>query len=282
MKMFKRVTAVVAALALTVGMSTATFADSWTSYFGQSEGWYEGALGKLTAKSDTGWSAKMDIIGWGGIWGCQVKRKVSIKKGKKYEIKYTLKSSKLDKWAYLKIASNDKASGLSLGKWVRLKKGKAQTVSATFTAKTDVKEIVFGLGGENGDREGVDKDAKIRYAQAGGVKKIKANPDAGPSGDLAGQATVVTCSGFSLAEASGGSSSNNKVEETTTASTISNNDSDTTDSGSTDTSASTSTTVDNGTTSTVATGDFTPVQCAAAAIAAGAVIVLFARKRETR
>ncbi len=281
--MFKRVTAVVAALALTVGMSTATFADSWTSYFGQSEGWYEGALGKLTAKSDTGWSAKMDIIGWGGIWGCQVKRKVSIKKGKKYEIKYTLKSSKLDKWAYLKIASNDKASGLSLGKWVRLKKGKAQTVSATFTAKTDVKEIVFGLGGENGDREGVDKDAKIRYAQAGGVKKIKANPDAGPSGDLAGQATVVTCSGFSLAEASGGSSSNNnKVEETTTASTISNNDSDTTDSGSTDTSASTSTTVDNGTTSTVATGDFTPVQCAAAAIAAGAVIVLFARKRETR
>ena len=87
MKMFKKATAVVAALALTVGMTTTAFASTWTDYFGQSSGWYEGSMGRLSGKSDQGWTAKMDIIGWGGIWGCQVKRKVSIQKGRKYTIK---------------------------------------------------------------------------------------------------------------------------------------------------------------------------------------------------
>lgn len=77
MKALKRFTAVVASLALTVGMCVSVFAGStWGDYIGfdgkPGHTWYEAADGKFTQNSDTSWTCKMKTIGWGGVWGCQV------------------------------------------------------------------------------------------------------------------------------------------------------------------------------------------------------------------
>lgn len=81
MKLVKKFAAAVAAMALTVAMTTSCFAASWGSYFGQNEGWYEGAYGELKSSTDTSWTANMDAIGWGGCWGGQVfQQNLKIKK----------------------------------------------------------------------------------------------------------------------------------------------------------------------------------------------------------
>ena len=79
MKSLKKIAAVVATLALTVGMTANCFAASWQSYFGVNEAWFEGAEGKLSSQSATGWTADMKTIGWGGCWGAQVKQPVKVK-----------------------------------------------------------------------------------------------------------------------------------------------------------------------------------------------------------
>ena len=80
MKALKRFTAVVASLALTVGMCVSVFAGStWGDYIGfdgkPGHTWYEAADGKFTQNSDTSWTCKMKKIGWGlgmpGIPGCK-------------------------------------------------------------------------------------------------------------------------------------------------------------------------------------------------------------------
>ena len=53
MKSLKKIAAVVATLALTVGMTANCFAASWQSYFGVNEAWFEGAEGKLSSQSAT-------------------------------------------------------------------------------------------------------------------------------------------------------------------------------------------------------------------------------------
>ena len=50
MKSLKKIAAVVATLALTVGMTANCFAASWQSYFGVNEAWFEGAEGKLSSQ----------------------------------------------------------------------------------------------------------------------------------------------------------------------------------------------------------------------------------------
>ena len=87
MKVLKRIAAVAATVALTVGMSASCFAaGTWGHYIGFSEGnvWYEASEGSFKENSATGWTANMDAIGWGGVWGYQVfqdgKGKVDIKK----------------------------------------------------------------------------------------------------------------------------------------------------------------------------------------------------------
>ena len=122
MKMVKKLVAVVAALTLTVGMATTAMAGSWSTYFGLNKGWYEGTKGTLTTNADSGWSAKIQSIGWGGCWGGQVYQKASIQKGKTYKIQFTIKSSKLDKWVYLKIG-DDRGKQMNLGKWIDCRKG---------------------------------------------------------------------------------------------------------------------------------------------------------------
>jgi hypothetical protein len=265
MKTLKRFAAVIAAATLTVGMSVNCFAAAeWGHYFGMDEKcgsvWYEGAEcdGEPTVSAD-GWTAKLKTIGWGGVWGAQMFQEtgkngtVDIKKGQEYNLKCTLKSSNCDKWVYIKIAKGEGKENLAFAKWVFIKKGSSVTVDETFTANANANSIYFGFGGENGDRQNSDKDAELRYSYIpGGLTALtETHKDAG--GDFEA-ATTVSCSGYYL-----GPVTSNESE--TTAGT-----------------GTTSTT----TTTTVATGDFTPIACGAAAVIAAAVIVVFARKRETR
>ncbi len=180
----------------------------------------------------------MKTIGWGGCWGAQVKQSVKVKKGEEYTIKYTLSSSKCDKWVFVKIA--DKKENFAYGKWVKIKKGKSVSVNETFKATADSDTLTFGIGGEFGDRKGIDKDATKRYSYAsGGAASLN---DGDPT-----YSTTVKCTGFSFEAKSA---------------------------------ASTGTTNNNTTSTTVATGDFSPMACGAAAILAGVALVVFARKRE--
>lgn len=265
MKMVKKLVAVVAALTLTIGMASTAMAASWSTYFGLNKGWYEGTKGSLTSNSDTGWSAKIQSIGWGGCWGGQVYKKgVSIQKGKQYTISFTIKSSKLDKWVYLKIG-DAKGKQMNLGKWLDCKKGKTVTVNETFTASYNGNSVYFGIGGDFHDREGVktDEDAKVRYKYA---PNKKLDGRLGP--DAADHPTVITVSNYSFGEAGSSGSSNNSAANS--------------NAGVSNGTASSSGTVNTVTTtdSTVATGDFTPFACGATAVLAAAAIVVFAKRRQ--
>ena len=150
MKLVKKFAAAVAAMALTVAMTTSCFAASWGSYFGQNEGWYEGAYGELKSSTDTSWTANMDAIGWGGCWGGQVfQQNLKIKKGDEYQLKFNMTSSKCDKWVFIKIATGD---DIAYGDWIQLKAGKTTKYDVTFKAKVDADSIYFGIGGDFGDR----------------------------------------------------------------------------------------------------------------------------------
>ncbi len=190
----KKIAASVMALTLVLAMTTTCFAAGWESYFGKNADWYEGAEGKLTANTDNAWTADMTAIGWGGIWGGQVKKAVSVKKGQKYTLSFTISSSNCNKWVYIKMAADDENETLAFGDWVQLTKGQNKKYSKTFTAAVDSKLITFGIGGEMMDREGSDKDAEARYAllPAGG----KSMPDADPMAS-----TVVKLTNFSLGSA---------------------------------------------------------------------------------
>lgn len=261
MKMVKKLVAVVAALTLTIGMATTAMAGSWSTYFGLNKGWYEGAKGKMAANSDSGWTAKLQSIGWGGCWGGQVfKKGVSIKKGQQYTIKFNIKSSKLDKWVYLKIG-DAKGKKMNLGKWIDCRKGKTVSVNETFTAKYDGNSVYFGIGGDFHDRDGVktDEDVKVRYKYAPN-KKLDARL---PSDYSADHPTTISVTGYSFGAASTNSASNNG-------------------SSSNGTVVNSNGTVNTVTTSdgTVATGDFTPIACGATAVLAAAAIVVFAKRRQ--
>ncbi len=256
MKKFKRVMAVVAALALTAGMTVNCMAkDTWGSYFGREEGaghgiWYEGAEGTLKSQSADGWTADIKEIGWGGIWGGQVYQNtkdgfgsVSIEKGKEYKINVTLKSSNCNKWVFIKVATKE---DIAYGKWIRLKKGSATTLNDTFTAACNADSIYFGIGGEFGDRE--DEAAAYTYAD-GGQDAVAKDTD-----EDALLPTTITCSGFSLVE-------NTAAPAGETATTSA---------------AGVSTT----TTTTVSTGDFEPIAFGMIAVFAAAAVVVFSKRRE--
>ncbi len=192
----KKIICLVCTISLIIGSTSVVSADLWNSYFGLNKGWYEGTKATLTSNSDTGWTANVSDIGWGGCWGGQVYKKgVSIKKGKKYRIKFTIKSSKLDKWVYLKIGNED-GSKINFAKWIDCKKGKKVKIDTTFKAKYNGNDIFFGIGGDFGDRAKVktDKDAKVRYQYAPN-KKL----DGRLGGDAAAKhPTVITVSGYSF------------------------------------------------------------------------------------
>ena len=191
----KKIICLLCIVTLIIGSVSTVSAASWSTYFGLNKGWYEGTKGNLTSNSATGWTAKIQSIGWGGCWGGQIYKNAKISKGKRYTIKFTIKSSKLDKWVYLKIG-NTKGTQINLAKWIDCKKGKTVKVNESFKAKYNGNSIYFGLGGDFHDRQGVktDEDAKVRYKYAPNNKLDgRLGSDA-----AADHPTVITCSGFSF------------------------------------------------------------------------------------
>lgn len=161
--------AMAAAMAITVvpavpaqAATTELIKNEWDSYFGASAGWYEGATGALTENTKTSWSADMESIGYGGIWGGQIKNEnLKYEKGQSYTVSCKLKSSNTDKWVLIKVEGDDPnayepdKAPLAF-KWVQLQQDKEQTVTLDFTLEKSYKghlSLYFGVGGEMGDRE---------------------------------------------------------------------------------------------------------------------------------
>ena len=182
---------------ITLGIITGSFltvsAASWKSYLGLNSGWYEGVEGKVTKNTASAWTVNILSIGWGGCYGGQISKKISVKKGKQYKLHFKISSSKMNKWVYVKIG-NETGSKMVFGKWVDCKKGKTVTVNETFIAKYNSDNIIFGIGGDFYDRQGVatDKDAKVRYKYA----PNKTLDGRLPSDYSAEHPTVIKCKDF--------------------------------------------------------------------------------------
>lgn len=191
----KKIICLLCVITLTMGSVSIASAATWNSYFGLNKGWYEGTKGTLSSNTETGWTAKISDIGWGGVWGGQVYKKEKTEKGKKYTIKFNIQSSKLDKYIWVKIGNVD-GSKINYAKWIDCRKGKTISINDKFTAKYNIDSIYFGFGGDYGDRANVksDKDAKVRYKYAPNSKlDMRLGVDA-----AAEHPTVITCSNFSL------------------------------------------------------------------------------------
>lgn len=213
MKRFtKKTISVVLALTLVIGMCTATFGDVkykfWTTYFAVNENLdpahsYEGAESLSFKETNNSFTANMSKLGWQGVWGGQVKKKISVTKGKQYVISFKAKSSKINKYIYVKVGSDD---ALAYSFWVKLPAGKNVTVTKSFKAAATNNEFVtFGIGGELVNRSGMDKDADVRYAAF--KRDFKKDPkilekeDCTP-GDAASP-TVISVTNYSLDKAPG-------------------------------------------------------------------------------
>lgn len=206
-RLTKKIVASVMALTLTVAMATTCFGATWGSYFGVNEGWYEGAEGKLTKNTASGFEAALDSIGWGGAWGAQVyidgnkndnARNVKVKKGQTYTLSFSIKATNVTKFVYIKIATKET---LAYSTWLKLKPGKTNNVKVKFKAKANANSVYFALGGDFGNREGVadDADAATRYSV---FQKVFKKPAADglmeeANGDPT-SATVITVSKFTL------------------------------------------------------------------------------------
>ena len=83
---------------------------SWDSFWGGTSGiWYEGAYGELQNVSDTGFTAYYEMIGWGGVWGCQVYNdSINILAGEQNTIRAHIESDDIDKWIFIKIKQTGK------------------------------------------------------------------------------------------------------------------------------------------------------------------------------
>ena len=163
MKRFtKKILSAVLAMTLVIGLTASVSAASWDSYFGQKD-WYEFADGTLSKTSSAGFTANVSAIGWGGVWGLRIFQKgISVSKGTTYNISFNIKVTKINKFAYIKIANGDT---LADSFWVKIPKNKNVTVNRTFKAANSANELSFGLGGESYDRTPVadDHDAATRY-----------------------------------------------------------------------------------------------------------------------
>ena len=88
-KVIRKISAAIVATTITVAMCATCFAGTtFEGYFGQRENWYEGADGSLSGATASSFSADMDAIGWGGVWGAQAHRDITVKKGQKYTLSF--------------------------------------------------------------------------------------------------------------------------------------------------------------------------------------------------
>lgn len=261
--LFKKATAVFCALALT--MSTATTCFAWEDYFGQNRGWYEGALGELTSQSATGWTAALELIGWGGVWGAQVKDEtLSIEAGVEYNLSFDVTSTDIDKWIVVKISDDSAEQPVLWGTWVHCTPGQKQHVEKTVKLDAPGTKIVFGIGGDFGDRV----DEEELYALSSETPK---DADGDPL-----LTTTIKLENYSFAPAAAEENLPEGDDVSVDDSEDKGTSAGSTSTGSTGSTGSTTTT----TSTTVKTGDFTPIACATGAVVAAAAIVVFTRKRE--
>ncbi|HAR91625.1 MAG TPA: hypothetical protein DCR28_00785 [Eubacterium sp.] len=177
----KKIASVVLALTLVIGLATSASAAVWDGYFGANDGsFWEGATGTMGTNTAKAFTARMTSVGWGGVWGCQVKRPYSFVKGKTYVLSFNAKSTKANKYIYVKMAKGLKnapytTTNFAKGFWVKLPKGKTVKVNEVFKAADLGDMISFGLGGEAGDRDGSDEDAAVRYGIFEKQFKLKRN-----------------------------------------------------------------------------------------------------------
>ncbi|MBE5958526.1 MAG: hypothetical protein E7254_06650 [Lachnospiraceae bacterium] len=171
----------------------------WTSYFGQNAGWYEGAIGELTSQTGNSFVAKMDMIGWGGVWGAQVRDdNIEAKKGKDYVIKFTMKSKDIDKWVFVSL-TNSKGK-TCFGDWIHLETGKEYKYEKIVRLGRDASRLNIAFGGEFGDRVG---EEEIYQLIEGNIV---------PYDEDSAYATTIVCTDFCFGEVNLGGSE----EETTT------------------------------------------------------------------
>lgn len=208
-RLAKKVAATAMALTMTAAMATTCFAANWGSYFGASADWYEGAEGKLTANTAAGFTASIDSVGWGGVWGAQVyidgsrndnAKNVKVTKGKSYTLSFDISASNLTKFAYVKVSTGEK---LAYSTWVKMPANKTVKVKKTFKAAGNANSVYFGLGGDVGDRRDVstDADAVTRYNVF--KKNFKQAAEIGLQNDANGDykaATNIKVSKFTLIE----------------------------------------------------------------------------------
>ncbi|WP_302625797.1 hypothetical protein [uncultured Eubacterium sp.] len=204
-RLAKKLAASVLAFTLVIAMGTTCFAANWGSYFGANEGWYEGAEGKLNSNKASGFTAAIDAVGWGGVWGAQVfmdatnsTGKVSVKKGQTYTLSFQIKATNITKFVYVKVATGET---LAYSTWVKVPANKTVKFSKKFKAKANANTVYFGLGGDIGDRTDVstDEDAATRYKVF--KDQYKQVAEVGLANDANGDytaSTLITVSKFTL------------------------------------------------------------------------------------
>lgn len=204
-RLAKKLAASVLAFTLVIAMGTTCFAANWGSYFGANEGWYEGAEGKLNSNKASGFTAAIDSVGWGGVWGAQVfmdatngTSKVSVKKGQTYTLSFQIKATNITKFVYVKVATGET---LAYSTWVKVPANKTVKFSKKFKAKANANTVYFGLGGDIGDRTDVstDEDAATRYKVF--KDQYKQVAEVGLANDANGDytaSTLITVSKFTL------------------------------------------------------------------------------------
>lgn len=150
-KVIKRISSIVIALTITLSMCVTCFAGkTWESYFGQDGSWFEGSAGVMTKSTPAACDLKISAIGWGGIWGCQIHKDVTVKKGSRYALSFKMKATNVEKWVFFKVTDDD--DNTAYADWIKLVPGVTKNYKAIFKSNINAKYIYFGLGGEMGDR----------------------------------------------------------------------------------------------------------------------------------
>ena len=150
-KVIRKISAAIVATTITVAMCATCFAGTtFEGYFGQRENWYEGADGSLSGATASSFSADMDAIGWGGVWGAQAHRDITVKKGQKYTLSFKATTTTAEKWVFFKVT--DSQDTVVYADWLHLQPGVTENYKATFKASANATFIYYGMGGEFGDR----------------------------------------------------------------------------------------------------------------------------------
>lgn len=151
-KVIRKISAAIVATTITVAMCATCFAGTtFEGYFGQRENWYEGADGSLSGATASSFSADMDAIGWGGVWGAQAHRDITVKKGQKYTLSFKATTTTAEKWVFFKVT--DSQDTVVYADWLHLQPGVTENYKATFKASANATFIYYGMGGEFGEQK---------------------------------------------------------------------------------------------------------------------------------